>query len=96
MRKIVAAMAAALGGCAANSDQLYTPTGAVGHNVDCSGVARNWGHCEQKAGEICKSAGYKVLSKTDERKPTLIKTETRVSDLFGSGEVARSMVIECN
>lgn len=48
---------AALLGCASSS-QVYLPDGRQGYALNCSGTARSWGACFQKAGEICQSRGY--------------------------------------
>jgi hypothetical protein len=86
-----------LTGCGLNAPTtpVYTATGSIGHHIDCSGLARNWGDCEQQAGAICKTKGYSILSKTDERQPRA-DGDTHISDLFTSTQVGRSMVIQCN
>jgi len=100
MRKLRSAIALAvlLAGCApAGNVPIYTADGAPGHRIDCSGYARNWGHCVEQAGAICKAAGYTVLSRTDERAtPTDVGLIPAIVDATGPARVARSMVIRCN
>lgn len=83
-------------GLAAPSSPIYTPTGSIGYHIDCSGLARNWGDCEQQAGQLCKSKGYSIISKTDEQQPPRADGETHILDVLTSSQVARTMVIQCN
>lgn len=87
-----------LAGCGVGvpSNAIYTPTGSIGYHIDCSGLVRNWGDCEQQAGQICKAKGYTVISKTDERQPPRADGETRILDVLTSSQVGRSMMIQCN
>ena len=68
MRLITVVLAAAVlaGGCA-SAHQTYTSDGKVGHSLNCSGTARNWGMCYEKAGELCGAKGYDVLQKSGEQ-----------------------------
>lgn len=65
MKKVLLILAlssvALLQGCATAS-QTYLPDGRQGFNLNCSGTMRNWGECQEKAGEICGSRGYDVIS----------------------------------
>ena len=92
-------LALALGGCASEPAPVYTATGAVGHKIDCSGQARNWNACFEQAGAICKTAGYSIISRTDERMPKREGSGGAIGaihDFAGSRQVARSMVVQCN
>lgn len=46
-----------LSGCA-NSSKTYTPDGREAYSIDCSGLARSWGMCLEKAGDLCGARGY--------------------------------------
>jgi hypothetical protein len=48
MKKIVI-LALLLAGCA-SSRETYLADGTKGFSLDCSGTARNWGMCYEKAG----------------------------------------------
>jgi len=50
---IIAACIVPLAGCA-TARQTYTPDGKVGHSINCSGSALNWGMCYEKAGETVR------------------------------------------
>lgn len=55
-----------LTGCASASP-TYAPDGRQAYSLNCSGAARNWGMCYQKAGEICQGSGYDVLHQNGEQ-----------------------------
>lgn len=76
-------------GCAAAS-KTYTPSGEQGFVIDCSGSARNWGYCYQKAGELCREEGYTVLSKSGDTGSVITAGQF---GLFGGSIITRSMVV---
>ena len=80
-----------LAGCATSS-KTYTADGRVGHSINCSGTALNWGMCEQKAGELCGTRGYSILSKTGDN--GFIATMGS-SSAFAGSTISRSMLIAC-
>jgi hypothetical protein len=61
IRFMLFSWALAIASCATASE-TYTPTGQGGYAIDCSGAALTWNACDQKAGEICSSHGYSVIS----------------------------------
>jgi|SRR5262245_56689295 len=50
-----------LGGCASSSS-TYGPNGRPAYTLNCSGWARTWGMCAEKAGELCGERGYDVVA----------------------------------
>jgi hypothetical protein len=88
---LATAVTALLSGCA-TSTQTYTADGRVGHSLDCSGLARNWGMCQQKAGELCGARGYDILSATGDR--GVIATAGG-GNFFAGSTISRSMLIAC-
>ena len=80
-----------LGGCA-SARQTYTADGKVGHSLDCSGTARNWGMCYEKAGEICGAKGYEVLNRSGDQ--GAIATANQYGGFAGS-VISRTMIIQC-
>jgi len=78
-------------GCATAS-KIYTPDGKVGYNITCSGSALNWGMCYEKAGDICGSKGYEVLSKSGDKGTILSGNQF---GLYGGSVINRSMIIQC-
>ena len=94
MRFLVASLAAALtilAGCASTSE-TYTADGRQGHSINCSGTARNWGMCLEKAGEICGQRGYVVLDKSGDQGFVAGGSQTGA---FASSTFARTMLIQC-
>ena len=85
--------------CATVSD-TYLPSGKKGYNIGCDGSALSWDLCYNKAGEICKSRGYRVIKKSGEKNPLMVAQEnynTGNLDLKYAGHyVSRSLLIECN
>lgn len=76
-----------LAGCASASP-TYGPDGKQAHTLNCSGLARSWSACFERAGEICKERGYTVLAKSDEQ--GLVATP----HALGTTQ-ARTMLIAC-
>ena len=80
-----------LSGCA-SSTKTYTADGRVGYSLNCSGTARNWGMCEQKAGDICGSRGYDILSTAGDN--GVIATAGN-GNFFASSTISRTMLVAC-
>lgn len=76
----------------ASSSEIYTPTGAKGYALNCSGLARNWNMCLEKAGEICGEKGYTILNKNEEDRQHM---QADNSGLFATNVKTRNMMIEC-
>ncbi len=64
----VITLVSALQGCATSSD-VFLADGSKGHNITCSGAVMNYGHCLEKAGEICGTSGYLVVSQQGDAVP---------------------------
>lgn len=80
-----------LTGCASAS-KTYTSEGKEGFSLNCSGTARNWGMCYEKAGELCGARGYDVLEKSGEQG----FVAGGGSGGFGAGSTFnRSMIVRC-
>ena len=88
---IVILVTSLLAGCATSS-KTYTADGRVGHSINCSGTARNWGMCEQKAGELCGTRGYSILSRAGDS--GFIATMGS-GNAFAGSTISRSMLISC-
>lgn len=65
-----------------------TPDGSKGHSINCSGAARNWGMCYEKAGEICGAKGYEVIAGGSDQ-------GVLVSGNLGGSVISRSMLVKC-
>lgn len=81
-----------LTGCASSSP-TYAPDGSQGHSLNCSGLARNWGMCYEKAGNICKERGYTVVAGGTDNIGSLAATRNGVA---GASSHTRNLVIKCN
>lgn len=64
----VVVFVAALQGCATSSE-VYLADGSKGYNINCGGTAMNYGHCLEKAGEICGARGYLVVNQQGDAVP---------------------------
>ena len=80
-----------LAGCAF-SHQTYAPDGRAAYSINCSGAALSWGACYEKAGSICRGAGYDVLAGGSERGAAIGGGSY---GFFGGTTVTRSMLIAC-
>lgn len=65
-RPLIAISIAALLSACATVKETYTPDGRKGYTLNCSGTARGWDKCYAAAGELCKEAGYDILSRSSE------------------------------
>ena len=77
-----------LAGCASSS-QTFGPDGRAVHTLNCSGWARSWSMCLERAGELCGARGYDVLERGGGTTGYL---------LSGGGAtplISREMVIAC-
>jgi hypothetical protein len=93
LRKSTALLVASLLTGCATSKTTYLPDGSVGHSIVCSGSALSWAQCEQKAGAICKSEGYTVISRDEDTGASISGTQF---GLFGGTTHNRSMLVKCN
>ena len=80
-----------LTGCASSSP-TYAPDGSKAYSLDCSGSARTWGMCYEKAGELCKEKGYEVVAGGSDKSSQLIAND---SSVYASEGSSRSLVIKC-
>lgn len=69
-----------LSGCV-TSRSIYTESGQHGYEITCSGYKNSWEDCLAKAGDLCKSKGYAVLEKNDERIPFAFNSVNATSDM---------------
>lgn len=81
----------ALAGCA-NSTKTYGPDGKAAYSLNCSGSARSWGHCEEKAGKICGEKGYTIVSRSTDQNAMMGGSG---STWYGQAGNSRSMLIKC-
>ena len=91
MKTTIVFAALILTGCA-TSQETYTESGRPGYTIDCSGTARNWGMCYEKAGNICRERGYDIVAGGSDQDAAIV-----VSNGNAAGHVKnnRSMVIQC-
>lgn len=59
------AFALTVSGCA-TANKTYAPDGREAYSIDCSGTARTWAQCVEKAGTLCGASGYDVYDRTAE------------------------------
>lgn len=85
----------ALVGCA-SSKTTYLPDGRAGYSLDCSGTARNWGMCYEKAGELCGAAGYDVIQRNGETGEAVGGSASLGgASIYGSSLHFRTMMVAC-
>lgn len=80
-----------LSGCASSS-ATFSPDGSKAYSLNCSGLARNWGMCYEKAGDICKEKGYEVLAGGTDQNASLVANNGQV--VAGSSHT-RNLLIKC-
>lgn len=89
------AVAAALSGCASAS-KTYGPDGKEAYSLNCSGAARSWGMCLEKAGDLCGTRGYSIVSAVgDVGNLTVASATTQNANLVSGSVMSRSMIVSC-
>ena len=84
-----------LGGCASAS-KTYAPDGSLAYSLNCSGTARNWGMCYEKAGNLCKEKGYKIIVMNGENGNMMTGLSTKdIATISASSLHFRTMTIAC-
>lgn len=80
-----------LSGCASAS-KTYGPDGKEAFSINCSGLARNWSMCYEKAGDLCGTRGYEVISQGGDQ-----GTVASVNPYGGLGgsTISRSLLVKC-
>ena len=95
MRILLIVGAILLSGCA-SSTQTYSEDGRIAYSLNCSGTARNWGMCYEKAGELCGTKGYDVLTRNGEKGASISGAANQTSaGIYGSTLHFRTMTIAC-
>jgi len=85
----------ALAGCATAS-KTYGPDGREAYSINCSGTARSWGMCMEKAGDLCGAKGYSVITAVGDVGNLAVGTATTTNANLVAGSVmSRSMVVSC-
>jgi hypothetical protein len=84
----------------ATSKEMYLPDGSKGYNISCDGSANSMGNCFQKAGELCGSRGYYILTREGEAVPFGSTVASANGDSFGYVSqagmmITRSLFIKC-
>lgn len=80
-----------LGACA-SATETYTSDGKKAYGLTCSGTARSWGMCYEKAGELCGDKGYVVLDKTGEHGAM---ANVNGSSAYATTTNTRTMTVRC-
>lgn len=87
----VVILATLIVGCT-KTQQIYAPDGRVAYALSCGGAALSWNSCLERAGEICKAAGYDVIDRREA--PRFVANLTPTGGMAGTTS-DRSMVIAC-
>ena len=93
MRIVIVLLAISLLVGCATASKIYLPSGEQGYSVTCSGAALTWGHCFEKAGELCGAKGYTVITRSDEQGSVVGGGQYGV---YGGSTINRNMLIRCN
>jgi hypothetical protein len=81
----------ALSGCATAS-KTFGPDGREAYTIGCSGSALDWGLCYRKAGDLCGTSGYDVITQNGEQGAV---AGGGSGSLFAGTTASRSLVISC-
>ncbi|MFK4444665.1 hypothetical protein ABH944_004831 [Caballeronia udeis] len=92
MKTMIALGACALLSACASSSTTYGADGKPAYSLNCSGLARSWGTCLEKAGDLCGTRGYNILQSSAESAAVFGGGS---SGFAGGTTLGRSMVVEC-
>lgn len=81
--------------------EIRDQDGKTAYTIDCSGARSHWGHCYEKAGNLCDTRGYTMLSKhaedsgyhyfSNRRREAYKRTETHSYNSV----ISRTLIIRC-
>jgi hypothetical protein len=93
---LVAGVSIVVAGCAGSS-KTYGPDGSEMYSLNCSGWARNWGMCLEKAGELCGPRGYQIVNQSGDRPGTLVtgSSSGTSSGMSAAPVISRTMLVKC-
>lgn len=101
MNKVCAVFALVffVAGCA-TANKTYAPDGREAYSIDCSGSARTWAQCVEKAGSLCGAHGYDIYDRTAEGgwvagSYGTANRSSATAGGFGSSTNARTLLISC-
>ena len=80
-----------LSGCVSAS-KTYGPDGKEAFSINCSGLARTWGMCYEKAGDLCGAKGYEVIGQGGDHGAVVSVNQ---SGGFGGSMISRSLLVKC-
>ncbi len=91
MKTLLLLLPVFLVGCTTVS-KTYGPDGKEAYELACSGTVQDWGDCQKKAGELCGTRGYNILSVNGEQGAVFTANP---QSAFGSTTIYRNMMIAC-
>lgn len=82
-----------LAGCA-TATKTYAPDGREAYTIECSGVGGSWAMCQAKAGDLCGTKGYDLIS-TGSDHGAIANVDANSGTAFATNTISRSMYIAC-
>lgn len=76
------------------SNKTYAPDGREAYTIECSGVGGSWAMCQAKAGDLCGSKGYDLIS-TGSDQGAIANIDGSTGNAFATNTISRSMYIAC-
>lgn len=80
-------------GCA-TATKTYAPDGREAYTIECSGVGGSWAMCQAKAGDLCGTKGYDLIS-TGSDHGAIANVDANSGTAFATNTISRSMYIAC-
>ncbi|EGK7287020.1 TPA: hypothetical protein G7125_004043 [Salmonella enterica subsp. enterica serovar Typhi] len=78
----------------ATATKTYAPDGREAYTIECSGVGGSWAMCQAKAGDLCGSKGYDLIS-TGSDQGAIANIDGSTGNAFATNTISRSMYIAC-
>lgn len=90
---MVGCLCVLLAGCA-TATKTYAPDGREAYTIECSGVGGSWAICQAKAGDLCGTKGYDLIS-TGSDHGAIANVDANSGTAFATNTISRSMYIAC-
>lgn len=92
---LVFATAGFLAGCVSQSE-TYLPDGSRGYAISCHGAMQSMSACLERAGQLCRSQGYRVFDRSGQAIPvgSFTANSTGAAGFMGSA-IYRDILIGC-
>lgn len=102
MKKLLLLALLPLAGCMlpAPASKTYGPSGKPAYSISCPGSMNSWGHCYERAGDLCGTAGYDIVMQNGSATPFgmangYANSAGASATGFSGAAVSRNILVQC-